>query len=172
MQRNDETENLSEGPSRSAQKRDAKAVEQLAQRLAELSDAELARLPKSPELAKEIALARNTSGHGSRKRQIKHLAGLLRGNDDQREAIETSLDGHAVSQRQETMAFHHLEELRDRLCTAETFEAALAEVRSTYPHVEPGKLTRLAGSVHDHNDKRAAREIFRYLRKAEETRDA
>jgi ribosome-associated protein len=172
MQRNDETENLPEGPSRSAQKRDAKAVEQLAQRLAELSDAELARLPKNPELTKEIELARNTRGHGSRKRQIKHLAGLLRGNDDQREAIETALDGHAVSQRQETMAFHHLEELRDRLCTAATFEAALAEVRSTYPHVEAGKLTRLAGSVHDHNDKRAAREIFRCLRKAEETRDA
>lgn len=172
MQRNDETENLHEGPSRSAQKRDAKAVEQLAQRLAELSDAELARLPKTPELTKEIELARNTRGHGSRKRQIKHLAGLLRGNDDQREAIGTALDGHAVSQRQETMAFHHLEELRDRLCTAATFEAALAEVRTTYPHVEPGKLARLAGSVHDHNDKRAAREIFRYLRKAEETRDA
>lgn len=172
MQKYDEKEILSEGPSRSAQKRDAKAVEQLAQRLAELSDAELNRLPKNPELTKEIELARNTRGHGSRKRQIKHLAGLLRGNDEQREAIETVLDGHAVSQRQESLAFHHLEELRDRLCTAATFEAALAEVRSSYPHVELGKLTRLAGSVHVHNDKRAAREIFRYLRKAEETSDA
>ncbi|MBE0575437.1 MAG: DUF615 domain-containing protein [Desulfuromonadales bacterium] len=172
MQRKDETGIPTEGPSRSAQKRGAKAVEQLAQRLAELSDAELARLPKSPELTKEIELARSTRGHGSRKRQIKHLAGLLRGNDDQREAIEIALDGHAVSQRQETLAFHHLEELRDRLCATATFEAALTEVRATYPHVDCGKLTRLAGSVHDHNDKRAAREIFRHLRKAEETTGA
>lgn len=172
MQRNDETHILPEGPSRSALKRDAKAVEILAQRLAELSDAELARLPKSPELTKEIELARNTRGHGSRKRQIKHLAGLLRGHDDQREAIETALDGHAVSQRQETLAFHHLEELRDRLCAAATFTAALAEVRVTYPHADCGKLSRLAGSVHGHNDKRAAREIFRLLRQAEETKNA
>jgi ribosome-associated protein len=172
MQRKDETEILPAGPSRSAQKRDAKAVEQLAQRLAELSDAELARLPKNPELTKEIELARNTRGHGSRKRQIKHLAGLLRGNDDQREAIETALGGQAVSQRQETLAFHHLEELRDRLCSALTFEAALAEVRTNYPQVDCGKLSRLAGSVHDHHDKRAAREIFRHLRQADETRDA
>lgn len=172
MQKYDETESLAEGPSRSALKRDAKAVELLAQRLAELSDAELGRLPKNPELTKEIELARNTRGHGSRKRQIKHLAGLLRGNDEQREAIETALDGQAVSQRQETLTFHHLEELRDRLCATATFKAALAEVRAAYPLLDAGKLTRLAGSVHDHNDKRAAREIFRHLRKAEEARDA
>ena len=172
MQKYDDTEILPEGPSRSALKRDAKAVELLAQRLAELSDAELGRLPKNPELAKEIELARNTRGHGSRKRQIKHLAGLLRGNDEQREAIEIALNGQAVSQRQETLAFHHLEELRDRLCAAATFAAALAEVRAAYPNLDHGKLTRLAGSVHDHNDKRAAREIFRNLRKAAEALEA
>ena len=172
MQDNDEEEYRSLGRGRSVKKREAKAVEQLAQRLADLSDAELAKLPQEPGLTKEIELARNTRGHSSRKRQIKHLAGFLRGDEEQREAIETALDGQAVSERQEAMAFHHLEDLRDRLCAAETFEAALAEVRSSYPFLDDRKLARLASSVHDFGDKKAAREIFRRLRKAEELKDA
>jgi len=172
MQDNDEEEYRSLGRGRSAKKREAKAVEQLAQRLAELSDAELAKLQQEPELTKEIELARNTRGHSSRKRQIKHLASFLRHDEEQREAIEAALDGQAVIERQEAMAFHHLEDLRDRLCAAETFEAALAEVRSSYPFLDDRKLTRLASSVHDFGDKKAAREIFRRLRKAEELKDA
>jgi ribosome-associated protein len=169
MHSDNEEEFRSEGRGRSAKKREAKAVEELAQRLADLPEAELGRLPKSPELTKQIELARNTRGHSSRKRQIKHLAGVLRSHDEQRLAIEAALDGQAISQRQETLAFHHLEDLRDRLCVAATFEAALYEVRTLYPHLDDGKLARLAGSVHEYNDKKAAREIFRRLRKAAET---
>lgn len=164
----EETDVTQEGRGRSAKKREAKAVEQLAQRLAELPETELAKLPGEPQLAKEIELARNTKGHSSRKRQIKHLAGHLRRHDDQREAIEAVLDGHAVTQRQEAMAFHQLEELRDRLCSAGSFDNALLEVRASYPLIDDKKLIRLAHSVHEHGDKRAAREIFRRLRKAAE----
>jgi ribosome-associated protein len=171
MHRNDEEEFRSEGRGRSVKKREAKAIEELAQRLADIPDSELTRLPKSPELAKEIELARNTRGHSSRKRQIKHLAGILRGHEEQRLEIEAAIDGQAVSQRQETLAFHHLEELRDRLCVAATFDAALEEIRTTYPHVDDAKLARLAGSVHEYSDKKAAREIFRRLRKAAEANE-
>jgi ribosome-associated protein len=168
MKNNDEIE----GRGRSAKKREAKAVEQLAQRLADLPEAELATLPKDPELSREIALVRSTSGHSSRKRQIKHLAGLLRRDNEKREKIAEALDGQALSQRRETLAFHHLEELRDRLCNVATFATALAEVRAAYPQIDDGKLARLAGSVHEHGDKRAAREIFRRLRQAEEASGA
>lgn len=166
-----EEEIRSEGRGRSAKKREAKAIEELAQRLTEISDSELGKLPKSTELSKEIELARNTRGHSSRKRQIKHLAGILRGHEAQRLAIEAALDGQAIVQRQETLDFHHLEELRDRLCAKATCEAALAEVRALYPHLDDSKLARLASSVHEHNDKKAAREIFRRLRKATELTD-
>jgi ribosome-associated protein len=167
----DDEESRPEGRGRSAKKRDAKAIELLAQKLAEISETEAAKLPQETDLAKEIELARNTKGHSSRKRQIKHLAGFLRKNEEQREAIEAALAGQATTQRQETLAFHHLEELRDRLCAANTFDAAIAEVRSTYPHIDDGKLARLASSVHKHNDKKAARDIFRRLRKAEEVKE-
>jgi ribosome-associated protein len=157
-----------EGRGRSAKKREAKSVELLAQKLADLPETELARLPSDPALAKEIELTRQTTGHSSRKRQIKHLAGLLRRDDEIRVAIETALDRQAVSHRQETLAFHELENLRDRLCNKASFAAALQEVRASYPLIDDSKITRLAGSVHEHGDRRAAREIFRRLRAAAE----
>jgi len=171
MHRYEEEEVRSLGRGRSAKKREAKAIEELAQRLTEITASELGKLPKNPELSTEIELARSTKGNSSRKRQIKHLAGMLRDHEEQRLAIEAALDGQSVSQRQETLAFHHLEELRDRICATETCEAALTEVRTTYPHLDAGKLARLARSVQEHSDKKAAREIFRRLRKAEERDD-
>ncbi len=172
MKRRDEEEDVrQEGRGRSAKKREAKMVEQLAQNLADMPETDLAKLPMEAELVKEVATARNTKGHSSRKRQIKHLAGYLRHHQEQREAIEAALTGQTVNQRQEIMAFHHLEELRDRLCATSSFEAALTEVRAAYPHLDDRKLARLAHAVHEHGDKKAAREIFRRLRKAEEDLD-
>lgn len=156
----------SEGRGRSAQKREARAVEELAWRLAELPAAEFARLPRFAELEKELNLARSIEGHGSRKRQIKHLAGVLRRHDEQREQLVAALDGQALELRRETLAFHHLEALRDRLCDPQSFAAAMNEVRAAYPLIDHAKLARLASSVHEHADKRAAREIFRRLRQA------
>lgn len=162
------TDVVEEGRGRSAKKRAAKAVEQLAQKLTDLPEAELASLPRGPELTRELELARSTSGHSSRKRQVKHLAGFLRRHDEQREAIEAALEGQTVSRRRETLVFQHLEDLRDRLCTPEDFDAAMADIRSSYPLIDDRKLARLASSVHEHGDKKAAREIFRHLRKAGE----
>ncbi|MDH3997722.1 MAG: DUF615 domain-containing protein [Desulfuromonadales bacterium] len=166
LREEEEQEQRSEGRGRSAKKREAKAIEELAQRLTELPEAQLAKLPQSPELGAEITLARSTRGHGSRKRQIKHLAGFLRRDEEGREALEDALGGQARTERRETLAHHHLEELRDRLCCAQDFDTALTEVRSLYPHLDHRKLTRLARSVHENDDKKAAREIFRRLRKA------
>ena len=80
----EEQEYQEEGRGRSAKKRAAKAVEQLAQRLVELPDPAVAGLPLSPELARELQLARSTRGHSSRKRQLKHFAGALRRNEAER----------------------------------------------------------------------------------------
>lgn len=172
MRRFDEEEEVrQEGRGRSAKKREAKAIEQMAQELADMSEIEMAKLPMGDELAKEVEQARNTKGHSSRKRQVKHLAGFLRKHEDEREAVAAALEGHAITQRQETLAFHHLEDLRDKLCDASSFDAALAEIRSLYPVIDDKKLARLARSVHENNDKKAAREIFRRLRKAAEAED-
>ena len=164
----EDTELVQQGRGRSAKKRQAKTVEHLAERLADLPEAELERLPQEPVLAREIELVRTTRGHRSRKRQVTHLAGFLRRRYDQREAIEAALAGRTVSQRQEALDFHHLEELRDRLCSTATFVQTLEEIRRSYPTIDHRRISRLARSVHGSADKKAAREIFRQLRKAQD----
>jgi ribosome-associated protein len=158
-------EELQEGRGRSVKKRAARAVEELARQLVELPESELLKLRLTKTLLDEVEFARETRGHSSRKRQLKYLAGLLRRDQEQYEAISAALAGRSLDQRRATLAFHELEELRDRLCVAATFDAALSDVCARYPLIDTARLTRLAGAVHEHGDKKAAREIFRSLRK-------
>lgn len=155
-------------PSRSARKRDAKAVEALAGELAELTVADLARLPVSPEILKEIRLARGVSGHGARKRQVKYLAGVLRRRPEELADLQAFLAGVHEARYRERESFHCLEVLRDRLCAPGTFDAALREAQETFPGVDAEALTRLARACHAAGDRRAYREIFRRLRAAQE----
>ena len=162
-------ENMAEGRGRSARKREAKAIEQLAQRLVDLPEAEVAKLELSGDLEKELQLARDTRGHSSRKRQTKHLAGLLRRDDEQREKLEAALEGVSLAQRREILSFHTLEDLRERLCNPESFQEALDDIGKLYPELDTARLAGLARSVQAGNDKKAYREIFRRLRKADES---
>lgn len=160
-----EEEIKQEGRGRTAAKRAAKAIEEIAIQLTELPEAKLAKLPLDDDLLQELLLARSTRGHGSRKRQIKHFAGHLR-RFDRLEELDAFLSGEHETHYQDTQDFHNLEQLRDRLCSANTFEAALAEIQQAYPQTNSKKLARLARNVHENSDKKSYREIFRQLRKA------
>ena len=160
-----EEEIKQEGRGRTAAKRVAKAIEETARQLTELPEANLTKLPLDDNLLQELLLARSTRGHGSRKRQIKHFSGMLR-RYDRLEEVEAFLSGEHETNYQATQDFHNLEQLRDRLCTASTFESALTEVRQNYPQINSNKLARIARNVHENSDKKAYREIFRQLRKA------
>ncbi len=162
-----EEEYKTEGRGRSAKKREAKAVEKLAERLVELPETELPDLPLGDELREELLLARQTKGHGSRKRQIKHFSGLLRRDDHAREALQEAMTQFDMKHGQETAVHHDLEKLRERLCSPQDHDAALQEVAATFPSVDRKALQRLVKSVQHSNDKKAYREIFRRLRDAQ-----
>lgn len=152
--------------SRSSKKRAAKAVEELAATLLNLAEADYRRLPIKGDISRELTLARAIKAHGARKRQLKHLAGLLRENDDEREQAETFIADLERGQQHNTAAFHHLEELRDGLCDPGRTSETLAEIETTLTDIDTGKIRRLAESVQNSADKRAFREIFRMLRDA------
>ena len=154
-------------PSRSARKRDAKAVEDLARSLVALPEARIGKVPLGEGLRRELLLARNTRGHAARDRQTRHLAALLRREEDLA-PLEEFLAGTDRQQREETESFHQLEEWRDRLCLADEFAPALQEIAGIFPAIDTRRLTRLAGAVHAGRDRQAAREIFRLLRTARE----
>jgi len=154
------------GPSRSAKKRSAKEVETVAVQLVELSATDWAKLPAPAELREKIELARQTQGHGSRKRQMKHLAGVLRSHEEEAEKIRAYLDGLHQVQLQDKREFHFLEGLRDRICDLEQSAAALDEAAGSFPGLDRAALARLARSVHTSGDRKASREIFRRLKSA------
>lgn len=164
----EESEEPREGRGRSAKKRAAQAIEDLAFELVGLPESELARLPLDGDMRRELDLARATRGQSSRRRQIKHFAGCLRRDDAQRLEIETHLAGYRQSLSRQRHDFHRLEELRDRLCAAESSAAALSEIGAQWPDIDLNKLASLARSAQLTADKKAAREIFRRLRQAAE----
>ncbi len=160
-----------EQPSRSAKKRAAKAVEELAERLMNLADADFRRLPLSGEIRRELEEARRIKAHSARKRQLKHLAGLLRRDDESRQEVEGFLILLDLGRHQDAEHFHRLEELREQLCDPDRREAALAEADRTLSGLDLAKVRRLAEAAQGGTDKRAFRELFRLLRRAQPEAD-
>jgi len=152
--------------SKTKRKQQAKAFEQIAEQLAAMPETQFSRLQMAEELVSEVRLVRETSGRSSHKRQLKHLAAVLRQQEEDQGALLEQLQGLDQVARSEKRDFHRLEDLRDRLCEKTSFEAAFAEMLSQYPQIDRNTIARLARSVHQHADKRAFREIFRRLREA------
>ena len=153
-----------EGRGRGARTRAAQAVEALAVRMVESSDALCKRLPLPDQLRESLIQARSIKARSARKRQIKHLAGLLRRDEESAMAVQAALDAVGRSNRAERDAFRRIEELRDALCDPDRFREAIERAAEELPGFERPAFTRLARRVHQTGDKRASREIFRRLR--------
>lgn len=99
--------------SRSEQKRRFKRIEDVAQELAELTDKDLKVFPGESEVKDEIKTIRGLSG-GARKRQVKHLAKLLRQGPSM-DAIYDFLSKRKGSQLKVKTQMHEAEHLRDAM---------------------------------------------------------
>ena len=104
---------MDETISRSEQKRRFKRIEDVAEELAELTDKDLKTFPGEIEIKQEIKTIRGLSG-GARKRQVKHLAKLLR-QGLELDAIYDFLNQRKGSQLKEKTQLHEAEHLRDTL---------------------------------------------------------
>lgn len=150
--------------SRTKKKQQAQEIMQLAQQLCELSDSRFARIELPAEILAEARTVRQTQGRGSHKRQLKHLAGLLRADELSVASLQGQLDGMDQVNRSDKKEFHALESLRDRLCDPQQFDQVCAELQAQAPQLDIRTLMRLAQSVHAYDDRRAYREIFKRLR--------
>ncbi len=157
--------------SKTRRKQLAKEIEQLAEQLVDMPENQFSQLPLSGILLEEAQLARTTKGRGSQRRQLKHLAAELRKREEELLEITQRLQSLDQVERTEKRAFHQLENLRDRLCDKNSFDEAFADLLASYPQIDRKGVARLARSVHQHNDRRAYREIFRRLRDELERQD-
>lgn len=154
-------------PSRSEQRRQALDVLALAEQLAELSDAQLARLPMPEHLLPLFQQTRRITAHVARKRQIAFVAKQLRREDDAvLETLRDAMDKDGDAARQETALLHRAERWRDRLLNEG--DGALAELLDTCPQADRQQLRQLLRNTAEERARnkppRAYRQLFRTLR--------
>ena len=157
-------------PSRSARKRAAQATEDLARGILDLSAGALTELPLDRKVRSEIELARRVRSHGARKRQIKHLASLLRSHDEDRRLLQQAFEQETTVRRRGVCDFHRLEVLRENICDPQTRDAALEDAATELPGLDRREAARLAAAWREQGDRGAYRALFRCLRDAQERR--
>lgn len=150
--------------SRTKKKQQAKQVEHVAEQLVNLADNQFSQLVLPETVFREAELARSTRGRSSQRRQLKHLAALLRKSGDELDNLLEQLTSLDQVARSEKKQFHRLEQLRDRLCSKASFDDAFNEMLELAPGIDRKAISRLARSVHQHEDKRAYRAIFKRIR--------
>ncbi len=150
--------------SRTKKKQQAKQIEEIAEQLVGLTDNQFSQIDLPVIIAREAEEARSTKGRSSQRRQLKRLAGMLRKSEDDLEILLNQLANLDQVSRGDKKKFHRLEKLRDRLCAEDSFAAAFDEMLELAPDIDRKTISRLARSVHQHEDRRAYREIFRRLR--------
>jgi ribosome-associated protein len=146
-----------ERPSKSRRKRDAHALQDLAESLLELADSELERVPLPEPLREAVLAARGMRARGALARQKQYLGRLMREVDP--EPIRAALAGIRARGRAHVAQLHRIERWRDRLLAEG--DAALAALVAEVPQADRQHLRSL---LREAPKQRAARALFRYLR--------
>ncbi len=155
------------GPSRSQLRREALAVFELAERLVEQNETQLARLPLDDDLRALVRESQRITQQIAHKRQLQYLAKILRREDDETlETIRNAIENSKADSRRDTAALHRVEAWRDRLL--DEGDDALAELLTAHPTAGRQHLRQLARNAKDarlHNKPpHAYRDLFRALR--------
>ena len=155
--------------SRTKKKKDDKIRQKLGEKLVELPEKELDRIGLSDEILEEILLARKTTAHGARRRQIKHIGALLRGVDT--DPIEKALNHIAQINYENNFAFKKLENWRDQLKTGNM--DLVNDILEECPLAERQHLSQLARNAKKEFDgnkgTKASKSLFRYLKEVSES---
>ncbi|WP_133499698.1 ribosome biogenesis factor YjgA [Cognatilysobacter terrigena] len=167
MRGRDEETGEFHSPSRSEQRREALGVLDLAETLAGLTDAQLARVPVPESITPHILDTRRITSNIARKRQLAFLAKQMRKLDDEElQAMRDALDEKSESSRAEVAAMHRVEAWRTKLLDGG--DAALAELLDLHPDADRQRLRQLVRNALDERNRnkppRAFRELFRELR--------
>ena len=166
--------------SRSELKRIYKQVGELAKEVADLSDKDLKSFPGGPVIHEEILATRGLKG-GSRNRQIKHLAKVMRqGPLDEIYLFVTNRKGSKLHSKKQ---FHLAERLRDTLINEAmeirqqcqsmqipfepTWESdIIPEILEMYPNLKEKELRSVIHQYIVTHNKFHYRELFRVMKAA------
>jgi ribosome-associated protein len=155
-----------DAPSRGERRREALDVLALAHALAELSDAQLGRVPLPDDLRELVVASREVRQHIARKRQLAFLAKQLRRREDELPPIRAALDHDKQAERTQTARLHRAEAWRERLLREG--DDALTAFMADHPTADRQQLRTLVRRAQDEAARgkppAAAREVFRVVR--------
>jgi ribosome-associated protein len=163
----DPAEEEARSPSKSQQKRDMHALQDLGEALVALDAKRFAGLADELELPERlvdaIVAARGITAWGGRKRQLQYVGKLMRDQDPApiRQRLELWAQGHDI----DTARQHALERWRERLLAEPDALDALA---AEFPRLDRPRLRSLVSRVHEERSRgsppHAYRELFRALK--------
>lgn len=171
---------MAEYISKSEKKRQFKQTEQVAAELADFTDNDLKKLPCSEELKEEIRQTRGLKG-GSRKRQVKYLAKVMR--QEPLDQIYSFLEERKGSDLKNKKKFHEAERLRDAMineaiedhdyCMQEHLgwdmdwqSDEIESVLNRYPDLKEAEIRKAVYSYVKTRNRLHYRELFRMVKAA------
>ena len=153
----------SERPSRTRRKLAAEAVVEVAHQLAALPEAAFKGLPLPRELRDEFVQVRKMKACAARERQLRHLAGALRADEELLAALSAALGGQRRLSREEALRFRQREELRESLLDPHHGDTALYALAQRAPALDHAALHEQIARYRQTGDKKYYRAIFRLL---------
>jgi ribosome-associated protein len=150
-------------PTKTELKRQAHAIQDLADRLIDAPEGVVDGLDLPEKLADAIALARRITSRAALLRQRQFVAKLMRGIDP--EPVRAALAAGAEATRQDAARFKRAERWRDRLI--EEGEPALAEFAALYPALDHRAIAQLLAAARSERAMHkgsASRKLFRHIR--------
>ena len=167
---NDENEQEIEYISKSQMKRDMLALQELGEKLVELSPDQLKQIDLPADLLNAVTQAQSIKKHGAKRRQLQFVGRLMRNTDA--EQIQQQLDNLTRHSAQSINQLHKIEKWRDQLI--ENGDEALAKFLDEYPQTDRQQLRSLLRSaVQERNTDKPPkfyRKIFQFIKQYIERR--
>ena len=156
------THMVSTGPSKSAKKRDQHALQELGEKLIDLPEDRLRRMPLDEDLFDAIVGASRMKARGALRRQRQLIGKLMRNVDPV--PIQAALDAATRTDRQAKAKFRQAEEWRDRIVDGGRPQLSLFLAETEHPNAELDHLVTELSRCRNRNERRIlARRIFRVI---------
>ena len=153
-----------EDKSKSERKREVTALQDLGERLLELSQEQLNNIRISQELQDALILAKTLKSRGARRRQMQYIGVLMRRIDA--EPIRLMIHEIDKGQKHKAREFQQLETMRNSLIDGD--DTVFEEIIRRFPDADILRLRQLVRGARkekkENKPPKQSRSLFRYLR--------
>jgi len=150
--------------SKSQQKREMTALQELGEKLVDMNDKQLATIPLTESLLSAIHETRRMPHREARRRHLQYIGKLMRVADH--DAIQAAVDKLQERSDQYIHRQHQIERYRDQLIAGD--KKAFQNLVTQYSDVDVQHLRNLIRAaqkeLEDNQAPNSARKLFRYIR--------